>query len=160
METIALSDLEDDQASSSIAARNLLACEDLAEDEEMIEALVLRKVSIELGESKVSNFSFQPKISLARLYLSNTSQLPSLSKSFSTDTKKAERKHGEKGKNGKKEKGSKKDKSGKIEKGKKDKKSKKVEPSKDSAIQLESPKSKVAKLEQVEISYITHVKMS
>ena len=71
-----------------------------------------------------------------------------------------ERKHGEKGKDGKKEKGSKKNKSGKTEKGKKDKKSKKAEPSKDPIIQLESSKPKVAKLEQVEVSHITHVKTS
>ena len=47
-----------------------------------------------------------------------------------------------------------------MEKGKKDKKSKKVEPSKDSVIQLESSKLKVAKLEQVEVSYITYIKTS
>ena len=71
-----------------------------------------------------------------------------------------ERKHSEKGKDGKKEKGSKKDKSGKTEKGKKDKKSKKAEPPKDPVIQLESPELKAAKLEQVEVSHITHVKTS
>ena len=39
-------------------ARNLLAREDSAEDEEIIKVLVLRKVSIELDKPKISNFSF------------------------------------------------------------------------------------------------------
>ena len=39
-------------------ARNLLARKDSVKDEEMIKALALRKVSIKLGESKVSNFPF------------------------------------------------------------------------------------------------------
>ena len=57
-ETIASWDLEDDQASSPTAAGNLLAREDSAEDEEMIEAPASRKASIELGEPEVSNFPF------------------------------------------------------------------------------------------------------
>ena len=144
---IILSNLEDNQASSFIVARNLLACEDSAEDKEIIKVLVLRKVLIKLSKFKISNFPFQPKISLAKLYLSNTLQLSSPSKPSSTDIKKAERKHSEKRKDNKKKKSSKKNKSGKIKKGKKDKKSKKVESFKNSIIQLEFSKLKVAKLE-------------